>query len=372
MSSRSVLLFGIGLVGMGLVQLGCSTLEAREDAVAPSAFTARIDAEGTLSFGPRSIPFPATASREARAVYIRMMREAIARAAPGAPSPLDDLNAAIAAGQERVRVRNALALSRYGASAEERIVGGVKTIWITPAKLDEKNRDRVLLNLHGGAFMFYSGTVNEAVPVASLGHVRVVAVDYRMPPAHPFPAGLDDVVAVYRTLLADHRPEDIGIYGTSAGANLSAATVLRLKQLGLPQPGAIAVVSYGWGDSAIVNDGLDPYLSSFGAGSPDFVAAYAAGHDVADPLITPIHGDFHDTAPALLVSGTRDLFLSGTALLQRRMQSHGVDARLVVFEAMWHGFNADINIDEEIPEAVEASRVIADHFARALGRPLNP
>ena len=211
-----------------------------------------------MTLTERSIPFPDTASPEARAVFTRMMGDAIARAKPGSPSPFANLEAAIAAGQERVAVRNALALSRTGATAEERRIGGVRTIQVTPTAVDPVNRDRVLINLHGGAFLFYSGTLNEAVPVASLGRIRVLALDYRMPPAHPFPAALDDIIAVYQALLADHRPQDIGIYGTSAGANLTAATVLRLGQLGLPQPGAIAIVSYGGGDSVITNDGLDP------------------------------------------------------------------------------------------------------------------
>lgn len=346
---------------------GCSTPSSPEPPASASSFLARIDSDGTLTLGPRTIPFPATASDEAREVFARMMRDAIARATPGAPSPFASLEAAITGAQERVRVRNELALSRHRATAEERMIAGVRTIWVTPSEIDPAHRERILVNLHGGAFLFYSGTLNEAAPVAAAGKIRVIALDYRMPPTHPFPAALDDIVAVYRELLKTYRPENIGLYGTSAGANLSAATVLRLKQLGLPQPGGIAVVSYGWGDSAVVNDGLDPYLSTFGRPGPDFVALYAAGHDVTDPLITPVNGDFRDTTPALLITGTRDAFLSGTALLHRRMLSHGVDARLVVFEAMWHGFNADVNIDEEIPEAVEASRAIAEFFGRVLG-----
>jgi len=355
-----------------LLAMGCAPMRD-----APSRFTsdsgrfsARVDEHGTLTLGERSIPFPETASPEARALYVRIMRDAIARAAPDAPSPFASLEAAIAGGQQRLRVRNEIALVRHGATAEEQMLGGVRTIRVTPRVVESREPARVLVNLHGGAFLFYSGSVVEAVPVATFAQIPVVAIDYRMPPAHPFPAALDDVVAVYRALLEHHRPEDIGFYGTSAGANLTAATVLRLDQEGLPRPGAIAVISYGGGDSLATNDGLDPYLSTFGGSDSglDPIALYAAGHDVEDPLITPLKGDFRGAPPALLVTGTRDLFLSGTTRLHLRMLQQGVDARLVVFDAMWHGFDADVNVDEEIPEAVEASRLIARFFREQLGR----
>ena len=239
---------------------------------------------------------------------------------------------------------------------------------VTPRGLPAANRTRVLLNLHGGAFLFYAGSIYEAVPVAHFAQMTVIAVDYRMPPSHPFPAALDDATAVYRALLERHRPGDIGIYGTSAGAALSASTALNIRALGLPPPGAVGLVSYGWGDTVETLEGLDPNLSSFGEPRWPWLAIYAGRHDPADPLITPANGDFtRGFPPALLMSGTRDLFLSGTVSLHRKLRDAGVEAELEIFEGMWHGFNADMNTEIDFPEAASASRVVAEFFRRRLG-----
>ncbi len=104
-------------------------------------------------------------------------------------------------------------------------VGGVKCHLVTPDGGPLANSKSLLLHLHGGAYVFGRGEIGaiEAVLLAHHGRVRVLSVDYRMPPDHPFPAALDNALAVYRALLAEHRPAELGVFGTSAGAGLAAA-----------------------------------------------------------------------------------------------------------------------------------------------------
>ncbi len=125
----------------------------------------------------------------------------------------------------------------YPANVEETTTAGVRTDIITPITMPEANRNRVLINLHGGGFNSDSGSLIEGIPIANLAKMKVVSVYYRLAPENPFPAAVDDVVAVYKELLKTYKPGSIGIFGTSAGAILTAEVAVRLKQLGLPLPG---------------------------------------------------------------------------------------------------------------------------------------
>jgi epsilon-lactone hydrolase len=201
--------------------------------------------------------------------------------------------------------------------------------------------------------------------------MRVLVVDYRMPPSHPYPAALDDVLAVYRALLRSHAPHDIGVFGTSAGAALTGSATLRARDEGLPMPGAVAMVSFGDGDSQGTLDGLDPYLSRWGLSSPmtyrEILDFYAPGRRPRDPLIEPQYGDFRrGFPPALLVSSTRDMMLGGTVRLHRALREAEQAAELEIWDGLWHGFNADGLSEVEVPEAMEATRAMAAFFHRRL------
>ena len=135
----------------------------------------------------------------------------------------------------------------------ETSIAGVPVRIVTPDGMPEANRDKVLLNLHGGGFNSDSGSYTETIPIAGYAKIKVVAVLYRLAPEHPYPAAVEDSVAVYKELLKSYKPEHIVIYGTSAGAVLTAEVAARLKQLGLPQPAALGIFS-GFGDFARKGD----------------------------------------------------------------------------------------------------------------------
>ena len=219
-------------------------------------------------------------------------------------------------------------------------IDGVRVYEATPVGFAQDDQ-RVYLNLHGGAFISGGGECCRLMGLRAVGssRVRTWSVDYRMPPEHPYPAPLDDCVAVYRALLSDHRPEDIIVAGGSAGGNLAAAMILRARDEGLPLPAA-AVLSTPEvdltesGDSAAANAGLDNILT--GSLMPANLL-YAAGRDLTDPYLSPLFGDFtKGFPPTLVTSGTRDLFLSNTVRLHRALRAADVPAELHLLEAGGH------------------------------------
>jgi len=246
-------------------------------------------------------------------------------------------------------------------------MAGVSVRIVTPEGLPESNRDKVLLNLHGGGFNSDSGSYTESIPIASYTKIKVVAVLYRLAPEFPFPAAVDDSVAVYKELLKTYKPDHIIIYGTSAGAILTAEVAVKLKQLGLPQPAALGIFS-GMGDFARAGDsasmyalrGLSGHLDAPAAGAHD--TYYSGSADLKDPVLSPIYADLQGLPPTLFITSGRDLLLSGTVNLHRAYLHAGVDARLVVFDALPHAFW----YSPLLPEAIEANHMMADFFLKEL------
>src|SRR5579871_2789026 len=139
--------------------------------------------------------------------------------------------------------QSAVAKKLFPVNIEEQTIGGVRCDVITPLETPATNKNRVLINLHGGGFNSDSGSLIEGDPIANLAKTKVVSVYYRLAPENPFPAAVDDVIAVYKELLKTYKPHSIGIFGTSAGAILTAEVAVRLKQLGLPLPAALGIFS---------------------------------------------------------------------------------------------------------------------------------
>ena len=321
----------------------------------------------TLHLPARDIPIPTSVSPEAQAVLAMP-----ALPVPERP-PVDDVDGwrtMIADHDEAIAALMAERASSGRVTTEERDVGGVHVYDITLDDLGAGDR-RVYLDIHGGEFIFGAGEVCRAMASGTANRVgaRVWAVDYRMPPAHPFPAGLDDCLTAYEALLADHRPEEIIVGGASAGGNLAAALILRARDDGLPLPAAAVLMTPGVdltasGDSLQTNRGLDPLIPD---GSSPAFGMYAAGHDLTDPYVSPLYGDFtKGFPPTILSTGTRDMLLSDTVRMHRALRVAGVPADLHVTEAGSHGgFFGMAPEDRQLEQ--EIRRFVDSHWPPATG-----
>jgi acetyl esterase/lipase len=254
-------------------------------------------------------------------------------------------------------------------NVEELNIAGVRTDTITPLSMPESNRKRVLINLHGGGFNSDSGSLIEGVPIANLAKIKVVSVYYRLAPENPFPAPVDDVVAVYRELLKTYKPRNIGIFGTSAGAILTAEVTVRLKQLGLPLPGALGIFS-ALADFSQVGDArqlfaLNGFPGQLQPTDPNHLPdnEYVGKTNRKDPVLSPLYADLRGMPPSLLVTSTRDLLLSDTAILHRALLRAGNDSQLVVFEALPHAFWYHF----QLPETREALELMAKFLDEKVG-----
>jgi monoterpene epsilon-lactone hydrolase len=249
-------------------------------------------------------------------------------------------------------------------SVQSKSVGGVPVFVITPEDVDGNENQPIYLDIHGGSLIMGGGKACEVMAKRAAAQVQMQtwSVDYRMPPDYPYPAPLDDVLAVYRGLLEVRPPEQIVVGGGSAGGNLAAALMLRARDEGLPLPAALILLTpeadlTESGDSFQTNMGLDCVLTESLA---DSIALYAGDHDLRHPYLSPLFGDL--TAPfppTFLQTGTRDLFLSNTVRMHRKLRAGGVEAQLHVFEAMPHGgfFGApeDDDLTDEIRRFLSAS-----------------
>jgi monoterpene epsilon-lactone hydrolase len=316
-----------------------------------------IEPDGTAHVG-RIVPVPQSLSPEAQATLRR---------------PETDTNSPIPLEKRRAMT------DAYTAGAEKQwqklcpvtiandTMAGVPVRRITPMTVPAANGDKVLLDLHGGGFDSDSGSYTETIPIAYYAQVPVVAALYRLAPEHPFPAAVDDAVAVYRELLKTHKPEQIAIYGTSAGAILTGEVAVRLKQLSLPEPAALGIFS-GFGDFARPGDSIHLYgLRGFSGylATPNGereLSPYVGGTDKKDPVLSPIYANLKGMPPTLFVTSGRDLLLSGTTDLHRAFLRAGDDARLMVFDGLPHAFW----YNPELPESTEANQAMARFLTEHL------
>jgi acetyl esterase/lipase len=315
----------------------------------------------------RDIPLPRSVSAEAQASL------AASAARPAATYPDPDDAAGWRAFAEQTRDaplppwidRNV----EERASAELVSLGGVPTYVARPTEGDCSAR--ALYNLHGGGLVAGGGELCRLTALAAALALQATtyAPDYRLPPAHPFPAPLDDCVAGYTALLDLHPPERVVVRGSSAGGNLAAALMLRCRSRGLPFPAALIL----WTPELDLTESGD----SFGViGEADVVLKsslrnasllYANGRDLADPELSPLFADFAPGfPPTLSTAGTRDMFLSSAVRMHNALRRSGNHSELLIEEAMPHGgfFGA--------PEDAALAADVRDFADRAWSGALSP
>jgi epsilon-lactone hydrolase len=318
----------------------------------PQGDSSYIDAQGTAHI-TRVIPLPKTISPQAG--------EYLAR--PKSDSAPKQTLAEKRAQTDAMQLRDSEAnRAIYPVNITSSNIAGIPVRIVTPMDpIPADKAERVLINLHGGGFTTDSGSLTESIPIANLTHTKVVAVLYRLAPEHPFPAAVDDSVAVYKELLKTHKPQHIAVYGASAGGILTGEVAVKIKQLGLPLPAALGIFT-GTGDFSRLGDtqaifsvtGLAGHLTPPAEGV-QWLADYVGSANPKDPVLSPLYADLHGMPPTLFLTSTRDMMLSGTAILHRAFLRAGVDAQLAVFEALNHGFWYDANL----PESKEADEMIA-------------
>lgn len=259
--------------------------------------------------------------------------------------------------RDSINALTALDLARNTqVNIEELSMNGVIVRQVIPIKVDEVFAKTLFIHLHGGAYTFNTGMAGliEAIVLADRLQIRVLSIDYRMPPDHPFPAAQDDAIAVYKKVMADYPDYNLILGGTSAGGGLTMSTVLRLKNENIKLPSAL-FAGTPWtdltktGDSYFINDGIDRFLVLYEGVLEESALLYAGNNDLKHPYISPIYGDFSGFPPTFLLTGTRDLFLSNTVRAHRKLRDAGVTADLVVLEGISHG---DYLIVLDAPESV--------------------
>ena len=332
---------------------------------------AAADSRPVFHLPARDIPVPSSISAEAQAML------AMGPLMPDAEyPPLDDHDAWRAMIAERERAvlkmlaqagRRADGAAPLATQTGELDLGGFPVYVILPAGVSPDDR-RVYLDIHGGAWIQGGGEVcrSSALFTSAIYGARVWAVDYRMPPDHPYPTPLEDCLAAYRALLGERGPEEIIVGGVSAGGNLAAALILRARDEGLPLPAAVVLNTpatdlTGAGDTWQTNLGLDTVLTG---SSQSAMLLYAAGHDLRDPYISPLFGDLRGFPPTLLSSGTRDRLLSDTVRMHRALRVAGVPAELHVQEAAGHGGFLG-RAPEDRQRSEEIRRFLNEHWAHA-------
>ena len=256
---------------------------------------------------------------------------------------------------------------QYPATIEHKTIGGVPTDVVTPKSgIAERNRNRVLINMHGGGFIGKcpDGLV-EAMPIAGTGRIKVITVDYREAPEAKFPAASEDVTAVYRELLKSYAPENIGLYGCSAGGVLTGQATAWIITHGLPRPGAIGVFCAG----LAAFDGDSLYTARFSPPNPGetgilHLMTYTKDIDTTDPTLFPAgHLDLlAKFPPVLFVTATRDLAMSDAIYSHNQLAKAGVESDLRVWDGLWHSFILD-----DLPEAKDANDIIVHFFDKHLG-----
>lgn len=295
-------------------------------------------------------PLPDTVSPEGKAATAA----AASQAMPDPLPPVADIRKLIDAMQAAMGTE---LQKRYDVRIEASTIAGVPVRIVYPKGVSALGDGPVLLNLHGGGFAIDSGSLTETIPIAARTGLPVVAVLYRLAPEHPYPAALDDALAVYQALEKDRKARRIAVFGTSAGACLSAQLVAKLASLGRPMPAALGFLS-GGADLSVRGDS-ESWMPGPGF---DWIAAYAGKTPMTDPILSPIRGDVSRFPPTLLLTSSRDFLMSPTSIFARALHEKGVDARLVMFDGLPHAFWAYM----AIPESDQANEVVARFLKEKL------
>jgi len=349
-----------------LLGLVVSSLTLAQDDAGSEPKKVVVEADGTVEVPAQIVPLSAFLSPEAKAYVAQHLQDMqdpeILKQDSGVP--------------RFMKGYLARDYELFAVEKRDEKIGGVHVYVYTPKEgVAAKNKGRVLVNLHGGGFSgCWPGCAElESIPVSALGQVEVVSVDYREGPEYKFPAASEDVASVYQELLKTHKPQDIGIYGCSAGGIQTAMSVAWFQKHALPMPGAVGIFcgSAGgvFGGDALYTAGplgearMAPPMPPTPSRTPPL--SYFSGTDPKDPLVAPVGSPevLAKFPPTLMITGTRGFELSAALYTHEQLVKAGVETELHVWEGLFHGFF----YNAEVPESKDAFNVMIKFFDRHLG-----
>ena len=243
--------------------------------------------------------------------------------------------------------------------------GGVTSEWVTAESASDS---RVVLYLHGGGYIIGSPRTHRPL-MAELSQAskgRVLGLDYRLAPEHPFPAPVEDSVAAYRWLLSEgYDPARIAVAGDSAGGGLTVAMMVQARYLGLPMPGAAVCISpwvdmEGLGESMETRAAADPMV-----GKENLMISaktYLGGSDPRAPLAAPLYADLRGLPPMLIQVGDAEVLLDDSTRLAGIAREAGVEVEMDVWDDMIHVWHLFAPILPEGKQAIsQAGEFIKKH-----------
>ncbi len=311
---------------------------------------------------------PVTVSPEASRALTAIYAVSSRQPAPSRPASLEAWDRQRLALDERMTPASDALAAKLGVTVHDDRLGGVAVIRITPAGY--RPQGRLLIYLHGGGFTRFSARSRLGPPalVAAATGIEVISIDYTDAPRGDWHTATDQVLAVWKSVVTGGTAAAaIGIFGDSAGGGLAAGSVFKMRDQGLPLPGALYLMS-PWtdvtdqGDSYQTLASVDPVLdldsSSWNA------AAYADPQDQRNPYVSPVYGDYAKAFPPTLIQGgTREMFLSNCVREYQAIRAGGHEAVLDLYEGMPHVFQASL---PDTPEArtaiIRAAAFLKEHL----------
>ena len=362
MSDRGFMSVMVAFASVCLLNQSGVLAAGQDQAAAPPQPKIVIESDGTVQEPARAVPLSTFLSPEGKAYMIDHLN------AMEAPRVAQQNNG-VPGFMKHYLDRD---LELFPLDRKDDKIAGVHVYVYTPKSgIAEKNKTRVLINLHGGGFSgCWPGCAElESMPIASLMGIKVVSVDYREGPEYKFPAASEDVAKVYKELLSTYKAKNIGIYGCSAGGMLTAMSLAWFQTHDLPTPGADGIYcasagAFG-GDASYIAFPLgEARIPSAAPGQTQL--GYFSTASMTDPLVEPTNSPevLAKFPPTLLITATRDFAMSGAINTDVQLTKAGVDSELHMWDGMFHGFfyNADT------PESREAFSIMINFFDRHLGK----
>ena len=336
--------------------------------------------EGVWTIGPRTLPPSVDVSDEFRETLLNTPAPDAETAKSNIPETTEQWVAMIRAADEQTAAAARKMAQVLSVKVQHDTIADVNIYRVTPPEIAPEHINHLFFHVHGGAYILNGGEAGtfEAILIASHLKIPVISIDYRMPPKHPAPAAMDDVVMVWKALLTDRSAALMAMGGTSGGAGLTMSSVQRFQELGLALPQALLLGTPGAdagkvGDTRYINDGIDTSLVTWDGIVEQALKMYATNYDLSHPYVSPIYGNFGGFPPSYLISGTRDLMLSDTVRVHRKLRRAGVDADLHVYEGQSHAdYLKFMNVPESFEHFTELNTFLLKHLSTPLAATATP